>query len=347
MLRRRNLFIKLLLLSMTLMITLGACSKNEGHADGLSQLVVGENGFSPANYKQYASYIQLGAHDGKLYMWNGWEHTLSCFEGGVFETIAKFDGSWIGIQNGYFYYKSAKGDGKYTVCSYSLENGEHISLTTIGSISGWDLYFTENALCIPENAEKASFRVICDSQVSEDTQQNETYIIGEKAYVLEGKREEVILMCYSTDGSEEPVEVEVPYGLKSMIPCENGLLIHNETNGDFLYFVEAETGNVVELFTVDCIYAYSAVNVHGGYVYLSFVRYTEFGPLGLSGKFDEDDALNGTYRISLEDYSVEKISDEIYNGLFIFDDTGIYACKRDYRVCKLDFDGTVLMELTE
>ena len=134
---------------------------------------------------------------------------------------------------------------------------------------------------------------------------------------------------------------------KSMIPCDNGLLIHNETNGDFLYFIEAESGDVIELFTVDCIYAVSAVNVHDGYAYLSFVRYTKYGPLGIGGKQDENDALNGTYRISLTDYSVEKISDESYNGLFIFDDTGIYACNEEGSIYKLDFDGQRITTVLE
>ena len=131
-----------------------------------------------------------------------------------------------------------------------------------------------------------------------------------------------------------------------MIPCEEGLLIHNETNGDFLYFVEADTGNAVALYTAECIYAYSAVNVYGDNAYLSFVRYTQWGPLGLGGQVSEDDELNGTYRISLKDYSVTKISDEIYNGLFIFDDSGIYACNSDGQICKLDFNGNVLLRVS-
>jgi hypothetical protein len=205
----------------------------------------------------------------------------------------------------------------------------------------------DGRLYVPVDRERSSYILIENAQMIGEVAQLETYNVCGREYVLVGEREQAKLMRYDSYGNLYSYEAEIPYGEKNMIPCENGLLIHNETNGDFLYFIEAETGNAVELFAVDCIYALSAVNVHNGYAYLSFVRYTDWGPLNIGGKRDENDELNGTYRICLTDYSVEKLSDDIYNGLFIFDDTGIYACNEDGCIYKLDFDGQRVLTLLE
>ena len=59
----------------------------------------------------------------------------------------------------------------------------------------------------------------------------------------------------------------------------------------------------------------------------------------------ENDNVKGTYRINLDDYSMEKISDMIFDGMFIFDDAGIFACDENNKVYKLDFDGNVIKRL--
>ena len=83
-------------------------------------------------------------------------------------------------------------------------------------------------------------------------------------------------------------------------------------------------------------------------VYLSVKRYQNGGTYGAGGSESiPDDTVSGTYRISLSDCSSEKISDEIYSGLFIFDDSGIFACDENGRVYWLDFDGNVIGTLLE
>ena len=51
--------------------------------------------------------------------------------------------------------------------------------------------------------------------------------------------------------------------------------------------------------------------------------------------------MEGTYRISLKDYSVEKLNDNIYDGLYYFGDAYIYACDRDGGIYRLNLDGSV------
>ena len=56
----------------------------------------------------------------------------------------------------------------------------------------------------------------------------------------------------------------------------------------------------------------------------------------------EEDKLSGTYRIDLTDFSTEKISDTVFTGMYIFNDSEIYACDKYYRMYRLAFDGSVI-----
>lgn len=81
-------------------------------------------------------------------------------------------------------------------------------------------------------------------------------------------------------------------------------------------------------------------NVFEDKLYYYVERYEKYGILGMT-RF-ENDEIEGTFIINLKDLSVEKVSDKIYNGLYIFDDTGIYACDDKCNIVKLDFDGKMV-----
>lgn len=140
--------------------------------------------------------------------------------------------------------------------------------------------------------------------------------------------------------------IDIPYGSrKTLVMTDFGLLIHNEGQGDLLYLISKDSNDIVELFTIECMVSVSTIALQGNNVYLSVKRYEEHGDFGMLRY--ENDTLEGTYRISLIDYSVEKLSDEIYNGLYIFDDTGIYACDENCNIYKLDFDGQRILTILE
>ena len=141
------------------------------------------------------------------------------------------------------------------------------------------------------------------------------------------------------DGSLELIEeLHKSNWTTTMIPVENGLLIHNAESKGALYYID-ETGAIRCLFGTEGFAVKSAVTVVGSDVYFSLDRWEEeYGFYQL--RHFENDTIPGTYRISLKDFSTEKISDEIYDGLYNFDDTCLYACyKRS--IYRLDLDGNV------
>lgn len=147
-----------------------------------------------------------------------------------------------------------------------------------------------------------------------------------------------------TNSSGEKELLKTGRGDNSLIPLQHGILVHvrDSYKGEGLLYYITEEGGLIELFSVPHLQAYSAVTVHGTDVYISFWRFVKFHNGDIDSlERDENDELEGTYRISLHDYSMEKISDQIFNGMFVFDDTGIYACD-EYNIYKLDFDGNIL-----
>ena len=64
-------------------------------------------------------------------------------------------------------------------------------------------------------------------------------------------------------------------------------------------------------------------------------------------KRSENDEMEGLYRINLLDGNIVKISDLFFDGLYIFDDTGIFACDEYCSIFKLGFDGEVIDTLLE
>ena len=83
----------------------------------------------------------------------------------------------------------------------------------------------------------------------------------------------------------------------------------------------------------------TAVAIVGDDVYISLKRYEGWGESGKGLRRYENDTLEGTWRISLTDFSAVKISDTIYNGLYCFGDV-LLACDESCSVYRLHPDGS-------
>ena len=271
--------------------------------------------------------------------------------------MSVFTGS-VQISDGSLYFSSGQNPDK--IFSFSLETEDLKELFSLSCLSDVDSrQFSSNtfssedgALFFPvislANEEQV---VVCvkGNEASGYKPTAETYRLGDREYYL--KREDVYdtVYCKGTDGQEYKLPLEHALE-RSIIRTDHGILIHNMRSfgrGVMLYYV-TEEGALIELFMAPQLSSVSAVTVYHDIVYLSFIRSEKYGKIGELG-FDNDN-LSGTWRINLTDYSAIKLSDKIYNGLYIFDDTGIYACDNSCSIYKLDYDGLVidtLMEVTQ
>lgn len=318
------------------------CSCTQGRRNEHSLLTFTDLEFHAGNSKQHISKVQLGVSGGKLYKWVMEKQKLYCYTNGRFQKIATAYGTYGTIHDGHFYYASLA----YKLCSYHLESGVHRKLGDLGFYHAADCYAVDDAaLAFPTDSERSSYYRLIDGTIAEDTSTHEAYTFGEYTYQLEGDMNLKALIRYDQDGKSTEYESELHNVDMVVFPCSNGLVVTTGADGKKLYYINGASGEIIELFSLDCLGTETTLNIHKDTVYLSVLCYVEHG--SLTWKSDPEDVRNGTYCISLSDYRIEKISDEVYSGLFIFDDSGIYACKDTGDVYKLDFNGNVLLALSE
>ena len=235
------------------------------------------------------------------------------------------------------------------VYCYSLKTSEEKYLTTVESFNTDNACFSKDGtVYIPlddmeleknKNGE-INYCVIVGDKVRENIKTEIVYKLGDKSYTIRGYNRNDL---YCIDGEKRySMEEEVAYGEKTLIPCDKGILIHNDGEDNLLYLID-ETGNVQSLFEIECMISESSVNVYQNTVFLSFKRFEKHGEFGVLEY--ENDTIQGTYRIDLNDGSATKISDRMYRGLYIWGEDVIYAVDFDDQIFQLDFEGNVIEEL--
>lgn len=323
------------------------------------QIPVQEIGEHPANQCQRWASVWMGVYNGKL-----------CFCPRVSGRSTKLDGNICtftddGVKkvcdletegptcfmyiNDRLYYEY----GGLNVCDLKTGEVRMIIAERMGALmyiaADGSLYFLhdwDNYAPAELNAQKC-VRVKQDGTVEDDVSLPEEcgYRLADKTYFVlpnngwnSGGGFHAVFTLQE-DGSLELVsELGKHNWTTTMIPAENGLLIHNTRNHDALYFID-ESGTIRFLFETDGCEVRSAVTVVGSDVYFSLDRWEEeYGFYQL--RHFEHDTIPGTYRISLKDFSMKKISDKIYDGLYNFDDTCLYACY-ERNIYQIDLDGTV------
>lgn len=312
-----------------------------------SDVTVCSNSHNSANQYQVNASVRLFAWNGQLYFFPCGPNAKKQFYGElcVFEdkTVKSIlDANWVyAVENGFIYYEEPNDTSKQStkLKCYDIEAAKSIEVAVVDDLWANDAFIDETGVCyIPKDFRLSAYYVLKDGEIREQTKIPNQYSVGNKWFIIENGD----LVCYHESGEKEVLINSVGIGKLSIVPCNSGLLVMNNGATDLLYFISGDNGQISELFTFEGFSTESAVNVHGEWVYVSFSRYKSLEGCSIS-KF-ENDTMEGTYRINLSDRTAEKLSDTIYDGLYIFDDTGIYACKAG-RIYKLDFNGDVIMTL--
>ena len=325
-------------------------------------VVVNGTYISPANLKQLNASVKMGTYNGKLYVipekgsgisGTKYQYSLCVFSDGDLTKLLDLKRknlSVIVMSDGFLYFSSGQNPDK--LFSFSLETEALKELFSLSCLSDVDTrQFSSNifrsedgALFFPVISLEKEEQVVVHVKGNEASGYKptaETYRLGDREYYI--KHEDVYDTVYYQGADGQEYKLPLEHALeRSIIRTDHGILIHNMRSsgrGVMLYYV-TEDNALIELFVAPQLSSVSAVTVYHDVVYLSFIRSEKYGKIGELG-FDNDDLI-GTWRISLTDYSAKKLSDNIYNGLYIFDDTGIYACDYSCSIYKLDYDGLVI-----
>ncbi len=314
----------------------------------------------PGNNRQRQASVWLGCYDKQLYYFGGrkagadktkYDDSLYVFQdGGLVEVFplsrGKGEISILGIVDCFLYYWDYRGSDYENIrlYCYNLESNKE-SLLYSGHLYGVaSLYFANDGSVyfplFPESGKAAQFVHVSGESVLGVKPLTDGYPLGENTYYVESEYYDVVVERISKTDHDGNKLDEIPFESahrRSMIPYEDGLLVHNEGLESLLYQIH-EDGSVTKLFSVPCLGTTSAVNTHGTDAYISVLRYEKYGEKGMLRY--ENDLLSGTYRISLIDGSTEKISDMYFNGLYNFDDSCFYCCDQQGNIYKMKFDGT-------
>ena len=311
---------------------------------------------NPINNIQYDADVYMTTADGKLYFYsrsssiNPFAYHIAVFDNGSIDPVCRIHGAvFYAIGPYFYYYKHAEDPYTVDVYCYNVLSGQDeylLSSLHKGGVSlhPCECYYEEDGvLYIPQDEEEYLHYPVVGTTVGEPVKKQVEYQYGTMSYVYQWREGGKLTGC-DREGNILYYHERIPTGFLSVIPCEDGLLIHNPGNGNLLYFIVGETGEVITLFEFPCDRSYSAVNVYGDYAYFSVLRFRNFDLF--AAWFPGDDKY-GTYRIDLRTLEMEQISRNVYDALYIFDDNGIFACDLDECIYKLDFDGNVIMTLYE
>lgn len=317
--------------------------------------------FCSANHAQSQSFVWMGAYQGELYfcpknpytmrmtVYDGW---LCVFRDGKVEKLMALRDNThiIGLSDGFIYYwvyRNAQDED--VLYGYDLKHREE-SVLFVGR-AGYRYaasFSPDGALTVPcitdESGKEVRLLRIVRGKLCADSNDKAGYVLGERRYsISNGDYLDDILMVEDASGLVQRIPLAAAQN-RALIPCGDQLLIHNEGDQELLYSVNT-SGELKLLFQTECLNSCSAVTVVGNNAYLSLLRYEKLGPLALGGVRYEDDQVEGTYRVNLDDFSVRKISNEIYNGLYYFGGDCLYACDQNCNIYRLGLDGNVLETL--
>ena len=219
----------------------------------------------------------------------------------------------------YYYYDFEKGVSRFIGEDPFLSSGFEIFVDDLHTTYLWDgnkvIKYSENDFEVLENYDEI--------EVVINGKHLKLYEVPEKAY------------C---DADSETI---AELGIVTVIPYKNGVLCRREFayEGEPVLFAVDLNGKEKDLLTSNCYLTLSCMTVHENKAYISISRYERGGFFGR--KNIEHDVISGTYIVDLDDYSIHKINNIIFDNLYIFDNTGIYAVDIDENVYKLTSDGAV------
>ena len=315
----------------------------------------------PGNNRQSNATVWLGCYNNQLYCCsfgkNGghkmnYYGSLCVFQGSNLVEVfplshGKGNITVLGFVDSYLYYRENTG-GDYKrqkLYCYDLKSNEEALLYTGNLTLSSSLYFDNDGSVyfplMPAYGEAAQFIHVSGQTVLGVEPLTNGYTLCENTYyVVQEYSDAQVERVLKSNSNDPPKLDEIPFEQayrRWILPYEGGLLVHNERLSSLLYRIDKE-GSVTNLFSIPCLGSESAVNIHGTDAYLSVLRYEKYGEYGMLRY--ENDTLEGTYRISLTDGSVEKINDMCFDGIYNFDDTCFYCSDQQGNVYKMEFDGT-------
>ncbi len=320
----------------------------------------GEKLHSQSNMVQLYAGVWMHEADGKLYFETDDrsfipDRVICCIDDDELRFIADEAGKHlIGAQGDYLYFSDG---GFYTntrIIAMNVKTSEEEVLCEGGFYIESDTFIPlENDLYLLIR-DQNGFRYLCIREgdlVSEDAA-FPGYFAGDISCCFKPNKNgepETLIAC-NNEGKMTQIDIgddRVENGI--IVPVGGGLIVFemgdiDYSSGKEVFFID-ETACLNAIFSVECFCCKKAVAVNESYCFVSVKRYSGYDAGDYRYLEYKDDTVSGTYRISLESFLVEKISDQFYDGLFIFDEDHVFACDMNRNVFQLDLDGRIVSKV--
>ncbi len=245
----------------------------------------------------------------------------------IFFTSNASTGFFLG--NGFFYYindQSTDALNSWVLKRYDLKTG---NTETVASKIEKASYFISrgNAMILLNGRSYAVVTEKADGaeMLSYEGPYNEEYSLGKSRILVEYDYSRTIISKLTDDGEEEIIHKEVDFCTLMKI-SDNSLLVNRRTPPTFqvvdfssraLSWIIDSDGVIHELIKPEG-YAMHTGNYCKNYYYCSFYRFKEVNRFSYK-KFDND-KLEGTWKVNVETFEQTKISDKIYDDIFVIGD---------------------------
>jgi len=250
---------------------------------------------------------------------------------GAFRKIIYTSESSVGffLENGFFYYindQSTDALNSWVLKRYDLKTGK--TETVASKIEKADYFISRgNAMIILNGRSYAVVTEKADGaeMLSYEGPYNEEYSLGKSRILVEYDYHRTIISKLTDDGEKEIIHKEVDFCTLMKI-SDNSLLVNRRTPPTFqvvdfssraLSWIIDSDGVIHELIKPEG-YAMHTGNYCKNYYYCSFYRFKEVNRF--SYKKFENDKLEGTWKVNVETFEQTKISDKIYDDIFVIGD---------------------------
>ena len=304
--------------------------------------------YHPMNNSQYLASVWMGVYDHKLWIlpqcgdsiqrteYDGW---LCCFQNEKLQKLTRLaDGKqqypfW---KDQFLYYWKLTYTNCYLYCYNLAQKRETVLYKTMDFPQVNPSLSSQGFIYMPVSTktdDQIEYLLIDQEEIKQVQNDREGVVFHGTEYKIQlHDTVSTASKATLTWGTENRYQLGLAR-TRAMITTEKGLLIHNEGYQQLLYKVD-HSGEIQCIFSVPCMDSESALTCVGNYAYLSLKRFEGFGDYG-SKRF-ENDQMEGTWRINIEDGSKEKISELIFDGMYVFDDRYIWACTDECSIYRLD-----------
>lgn len=315
--------------------------------------------FCLSNQHQQAADTWLGVYDGQLYYLpqcnystseTAFDDWLCVLEDGRLVKLCRPAGGVIGQSGSFLYYCHYSGDNDTLYCYDLSRRRETVLAETDLSNLSLTVFAEDGSVYIPlyngHSGEPHRFLHIQGDRVLSDNAGAPGGItLGGRVYATVGEGVDYREKIVCTDESGLTADVPLPVAAyRTLLPAGDGLLVHNAGYAQLLFRIGPDH-EVTPVFSVECMSSDTALAVTEDSAYFSLKRYAGYNDIFLR-RF-ENDAIEGTYRISLTDFTPVKISDAIYSGLYWFGGDYLLACDEYCNVYVLNLDGSIRTTLID